>query len=249
MNAKVILCASVCLTFLASCSPSKTIVDTSCPGYKQLGITRDALADGRIGIMPVLGGNEKEQYRRPMGEALAKYLVSNFGESNVIPPAEVIHMTNAGNITGLYTQAINDYTITGIVPRDMTSQIADVLGVKYLLYTKLLSDSEISTFYDGYSYKTFRVDEIYIQCQVWDAHLGDIVWEGKGGTSKIPSDPTNVIEKTAEGLASVLGNDINDGPCETKKTLLNSMQIAYFNTYLSAAGITLVICLTILALI
>ena len=60
--------------------------------------------------------------------------------------------------------------------------------------------------------------------------LGDVVWEGKGGTAKLPEDNTNIIEKTAEGLSKTVGNIANYGACEDKQTLINSTQQASNNT-------------------
>ena len=59
---------------ITSCTPTKTLVDTSCPGYKSVDFIRNDISAKGIGIMPVLGGNDKEQFRRPMGDAITKYL-------------------------------------------------------------------------------------------------------------------------------------------------------------------------------
>ena len=69
-----------------------------------------------------------------------------------------------------------------------------------------------------------------VQCQIWDTEIGDVVWEGKGGTAKLPEDNTNIIEKTAEGLSKTVGNIANYGACEDKQTLINSTQQASNNT-------------------
>jgi len=59
---------------LISCAPSILLVDTSCPGYKSPEFNREKITIGGIAIMPVLGGAEKEQYRRPMGMQLLNLL-------------------------------------------------------------------------------------------------------------------------------------------------------------------------------
>lgn len=59
--------------------------------------------------------------------------------------------------------------------------------------------------------------------------MGDVVWEGKGGTAKLPEDNTNIIEKPAEGLSKTVGNIANYGACEDKQTLINSTQQASNN--------------------
>ena len=249
-NALAFLIVSISAVILSSCAPTKTLVDTSCPGYKNIDFDRtDIIAEG-IGIMPVLGGDEKEQFRRPMGDAITKYFRLEFGESKTKSPNEVILIINNEKLTDSYTQAINDYRTTGIVPKEMIAQLGKALNSKFLLYTRLLADSEIGFTSLGTTTQTYSIDEIYVQCQVWDTNLGDIVWEGKGGIAKLPQNTDNVIEKTAEGLSKVIGNDINIGPCESKKTLIESIQQAYTNSLLAiTAGSTVLSLIIMLAIL
>ena len=65
---------------MMSCQPSRTMVDTSCPGYKSQNFAREQIATGKIGIMPVLGGEEKEQFRRPMANQLNVHFSKTFGK-------------------------------------------------------------------------------------------------------------------------------------------------------------------------
>ena len=58
--------------FFQSCAPIKTVVDTSCSGYK-----KEFIPEMKLGIMSVLGGDNKEQYRRPMGDAIGN--ITNYG--------------------------------------------------------------------------------------------------------------------------------------------------------------------------
>ena len=76
--------------------------------------------------------------------------------------------------------------------------------------------------------------------------LGDVVWEGKGGTAKLPEDNTNIIEKTAEGLSKTVGNIANYGACEDKQTLINSTQQASNNTEEVIIMISTILCLIII---
>ena len=63
--------------FFQSCAPIKTVVDTSCSGYKKENFKREFNPEMKLGIMPVLGGDNKEQYRRPMGDAIGN--IANYG--------------------------------------------------------------------------------------------------------------------------------------------------------------------------
>ena len=142
------------------------MVDTSCSGYKNVDFVRNQISENGIGIMPVLGGGDKEQYRRPMGEELTKSLRLEFGASSVMSPAQVIKVLNDNDLSDEYVSAINNYKISGIVPKDMVEQLGKVLSVQYLLYVRLLTDTEFGQIYDGNSSQTISVDELYVQSQV-----------------------------------------------------------------------------------
>jgi hypothetical protein len=223
--------------FIISCAPSKTLVDTSCVGYKNVDFVRTSISQKGIGIMPVLGGSEKEQFRRPMGEAMTKYMRQEFDPKKVKSPSEVITAVNNDGLSSDYAKAIGDYITTGIVPRELAIKLGKSLSVDYLLYTRLLSDSEFPRIEAGqYSYN-IKIDEIYVQCQVWDTKQGDVVWEGKGGIAKLEKNNCDVVDKTAEGLSKIIGNDKNQGPCEIKSDLTKSVQKATVNTLWLISGI------------
>ena len=230
---------------ITSCTPTKTLVDTSCPGYKSVDFIRNDISAKGIGIMPVLGGNDKE-FRRPMGDAITKYLRIEFDRNKIISPNQVITTLNENNLSDEYSAALNNYSISGIVPKEMVNRLGEALSVDYLLYTRLLSDTEVGLVSDGYSTQVVSVDEIYVRCQVWDTRIGDVVWEGKGGIAKLDQNESDIIEKTAEGLSKVIGKDKSDGSCEDKKELIKSVQEAKTNTYLATMGVTTIACLLIL---
>lgn len=232
---------------ISSCSPKITMVDTSCPGYKSPDLEKEEISEKGIGIMPVLGGAEKEEFRRPMGDAIYSEFRKKFGD-NVKSTRDVISILNENNISDDYSRAIENYVISGVVPKDMVQNLGIALGVNYLLYSRLLTAREYAQISTGtYTSTTVNIDEFYIQTQIWDTNIGDIVWEGKGGIAKIPADQSNVINETARGLANILGNDQYQGPCQETNELVRSMQEATTNTYLAALGVTLLILLALSA--
>lgn len=237
---------AITLIAFSSCTPIKTIVDTSCPGYKSPEFEKKDLSMEGVGIMPVLGGSEKEQYRRPMGDAIYTAFSNRYGKENIKSTKQVISILNENNLIANYTAAINDYKTTGIVPKDMVHQIQEVLDVRYLLYLNLLSDSEAEVITTGDYSSVVRVDELYVQCQIWDCDLGDVVWEGKGGVAVLPDEHQDIISLTAKGLAEVVGNEIHNGPCETKKELIDAVASAKAGTYLATLGASMGISLLVI---
>lgn len=233
---------------MMSCQPTKTMVDTSCPGYRSSDFTRTQISQGKIGIMPVLGGAEREQFRRPMGDMLYTHFSNTFGENNVFSTRDVISIINENNLAEDYARAIDNYQRSGIIPVELVRNLGEALGVEYLLYTSLLGASEMDFIYTGNSYQKVDTDEIYVQSQVWSTTKGDVVWEGKGGIAKLRNYDANMIDLTAHGLAQVIGNDANQGPCEQPAALFQSVQQAASNTYLAVSLVSILVLIPILYL-
>ncbi|MDR3609973.1 MAG: hypothetical protein P4L27_05390 [Ignavibacteriaceae bacterium] len=219
MKQLIIICIVIFL-YLTGCAPSRTFVDTSCSGYKNIDFNRSKISEYSIGILPVLGGDEKEQFRRPMGDAITKYFREEFGDKNVKSTQQVITILNENELSEQYTKSLTGYYTSGIVPKEVVIKLGKALQVKYLLYTRLLADAETSTL------SKIKISELYVQCQVWDTNLGDVVWEGKGGIAKLENDASNLVEKTAFGLSKVVGKDHSEIICLDKSDLVNSVQQA-----------------------
>jgi len=233
---------------MMSCQPTKTMVDTSCPGYRSNNFTRDYIASGKMGIMPVLGGAEREQFRRPMADKLHQHFSQTFGRENVYSAQQVVQVLNEYKLAEDYSRAIENYRVSGIIPRELVKQMGDALGVEYLLYTSLLGSSEVDFITIGNSYQKIQTDEVYIQSQVWSTTIGDVVWEGKGGIAKLKNYEGDMVDLTARGLAQVIGNDAQQGPCEEPSALFRSAQEAAGNTYLAVMLVSLLAIIPILYL-
>jgi hypothetical protein len=246
---KVLLFAFAALLMGASCSPTTTLVNTSCPGYKSRDFQRADIEREGIAVMPVLGGAEREQFRRPMGDAIYQHGKDAFGEEKIQPARDVINLLNEHGIADDYSRAIDSYQRSGIIPREMIKEAGEVLGVKYLLYTSLLANSEYGLYSMGQNIQVIEADELYLQAQVWDTHLGDVVWEGKGGYAKFRDSPEDIVDLTAQGLIDVIGNDQFDGPCEAPSRLIEAQQQAIASTYLVGSLVGLLVGIFMIALI
>lgn len=228
---------------MTGCTPVKSLADTSCVGYRSSDFSREDIANKGIAIMPVLGGENKEQFRRPMGDALHRNMALIWGSDKVKSPAEVIEALNNNDLATAYTTAVSNYIATGIVPKDLVSKLGEATSCNYLLYSRLLAESEYG--YDPTLKILSRVDEVYVQCQVWDIKKGDIVWEGKGGVSKLDNNNTDIIDATASGLAKVVGLNNNEGPCEDRAALLKALQQSMTGTFLIGGVAILTVLLVI----
>ena len=235
-----------CTLLFGSCSPAINLVDTSCPGYKSDSFERQHISENRIAIMPVLSGAGKEQFRRPMSLALYSELSNEFGDANVVPSNLVVTKLNDKGLSQQYTQAIQDYNTSGIIPQDLITNVCENLEVDYLLYTYLLADQESAYFSIDKNEAEIYVDELYVQTQIWSKDEGDVVWEGKGGVAVRRRVNEDLVIKSAKGLTSILGNVVNDGPCADPRDLIKSKEQRDFGcltVMLFASGIMAILTL------
>jgi len=173
--------------------------------------------------MPVLGNDEKENFRVPLGNEITKELQAEFGNGLVLSPNEFIARLIEVGLADDYANAITLYDTSGIIPKELLNEIGKWLGVEYLLYVKLLAESDVDyPDYGNYGHQRIEVYELYSQTQVWSTELGDVVWEGKGGCAVRKDLGIDFVIKSAEGISKIIGNEKNDGPCESTKEIFDS---------------------------
>ena len=158
--------SSILLFYLAlflpiiGCSPAINFVDTSCSGYKSRDFHRNEINESGIGIMPVLGGDDKEQFRRPMADKLFVHMNSEFGRESVQSTSEVIQTLNEHGLAEDYSRALNNYQHSGILPSELIKNVGEALNVEYLLYTRLLASRETDFVYTGRTHEKVDVNEL-----------------------------------------------------------------------------------------
>ena len=247
---KLIIVLTAATLSLVACKPAKQVVDTSCPGYRNVDFNRSQISDGGLAVMPVLGGIDKEQYRRPVGDAITSELRREFGDSIILSPSQVGYALNEDKLSTEYNQAISGYQTSGIVPKEIISKVGQSLNTRYILTTKLLSDYESNAFYDASTGLSVNIEvvELYVFCQVWDTKLSDVVWEGKGGAAKLEYNESDLVELTAKGITSVIGNKAGEGPCEKPTDIVEAVMEATTNGYIAGAAVGLIVLLGLSAI-
>ena len=178
--------------------------------------------------MPVLGGYETEDLHLPMGNEITLELKAEFGNGLVLSPNEFIARLIKAGLAEDYANAITSYNTSEIIPQEMLKGIGKRLGLEYLLYVKLLAESDLD--YPDYGHQSKKVNELYAQTQVWSTELGDVVWEGKGGFAVRKDQEVDLVKKSAEGISKIIGNEKNNGPCESTKEIFDSQNKAIAKT-------------------
>lgn len=237
MKAKILI-SVMSILMLSSCAVSISSIDTSCGNYLAPEFASNGIEQNQVVILPVLGVSETESLRKPISDELTISLSNKFnnGEKKVIGTRELIGMLNDNGGASQYADAIRDYRLSGILPKEYLNSIYKSTNSKYALYSRI----ELDDLKDDLS----LVSEVIVKAQIWDLENADVVWEGQGGYAYIKStngfvivDETqssekSIIRNVTDGLSGVIGTSNRD--CNDKKILVTEAQKAYTNAYLGA---------------
>jgi hypothetical protein len=238
MKAKILISAISIFT-MSSCAVSISSVDTSCGNYLAPEFASNGIEKNQVVILPILGVSETESLRKPISDELTISLSNKFNDSEkkVVGTRELIGMLNDNGGASQYADAIRDYRLSGILPKEYLNSIYESTDSKYALYSRIELDDlkgEVSL-----------VSEVIVKAQIWDLENADVVWEGQGGYAYIKSssgfvivDETqssekSIIRNVTDGLSGVIGTSNRD--CKDKQVLVTEAQKAYTNAYIGAA--------------
>lgn len=225
------------LQIASSCVPSKTIADTCCPRYKNENFKRNGIADKGMAVMPEIGPNKNEIRSSPIRDEITLALQKEFGEEVIISSGEVIETLNEVGLSNEYFRAVTEFRSSGTVPRDFMAIIGNDLEVDYLLFIKLLPDS-----YEAHSSR-IELHELFVRIQVLSAADGNIAWEGIGGCAVYKDPAINITSESAKSIVQIIGNEPNEGPCESTAEIIASVNMARVKSIL---GLVLVGMVTVL---
>ena len=142
---------------------------------------REHLRHGGLTILSARLGFGHETYGPPLVQGLLEAMQAG------LPAARIVHANRAAgdiNSAGLadeYAAMLDAYDKTNILDREDLRLIADAVGVRYLAVPILVSFREDRT--TRFSVFGFRLGKTAsanarFQLQIWDGHVGAVVWEG-----------------------------------------------------------------------
>ena len=185
------------LTFITGCA-SRPFVDPSLTGEK--------VTAGGIAVFPVILGQSVllsggvEAYCRDAGEEMAVRIKKRQPVIKILSPADVSIILNKENLVPDYSKLTEDYQKTGILNMVVAGEIAETLGVRYFVISKLIS-----------LYRVDRKAIAVLNTQVWSAEKSQMVFEcnDKQESSGFFSPPydkavRNVAISSTATLTSVL---------------------------------------------
>jgi hypothetical protein len=216
---------------LSSCRVTISIVDTSCQKYKSDSFSKAMITQKGIGILPVLGADDRPGLTRITIEALNRNMKLAYGNTPVKATTEVLSKMYETNLSQEYNAALMKYASTDSLSKNMLEQLGQSLSVNYILTSRLGNDQQYNSLdINNQNKGNAAIDEMFLQSQVWDTKTGQVVWEGMGGVAASKSYPINVVEHTTANLAKVLAQNKEKiylsyseiyivAPCKTKANI------------------------------
>ena len=200
---------------IISCQPTAKIAATYCPEYRTENFERIQISQGRIAVMPMTCEAGLENQLTMLEQDLNNSLSSDFSQENVVS-SDVVYsnLTDLG-LANAYWEFIKQYETDGNIDKGLLYQLGDMFDVNFLLDIHLSSIPRKPS--QG------ALIDINVESRIWDTEQGMLVWKGKGGYSGIHTEESELIQRTAVGISSILGKDIGKGPCENTDQLEESV--------------------------
>lgn len=204
---------AVIVFFTTGCAAR--LVNTSQLQYLAPEFNEESLAAEGLGLLPIVAGTGQEGIRRPLADKLNILLYARLPERKFLGNLETMDLINDAALTGSYARLITDYNRSAILDKSTLRRINGALGVRYVLYVKLLEQSITA----GATYSHLlesamatTIKEVRMFGQVWDCMLGDVVWEGTGEVFAESGELTYVSQSLEEMVNIAARSFLNNLP-------------------------------------
>lgn len=123
----------------------------------------------------------REQDIQSLAFIFARVMEEQRPDIRVVRLPETLSAVNQAGLADDYKEMYVDYSDTGIFKFESLRQVGEVTGVRYLAQLKLSSFKQASKGrFSFLGLRVFQTKEANVRMffQIWDSHLGSIVWEG-----------------------------------------------------------------------
>ena len=182
------------------------VMDNSQLQYLAPEFTDNSLSEHGLSLLPIVAGHGQEGLRRPLGAKLDSNLTNQLPDDKFIGTIQTLDLINEANLTEAYAQMIDDYAQAAILNKKTLRQIGEAAGIRYLLHVKLLDQSHTETIGPALLSDDIinrQIKNVSIFGQVWDCHLGDVVWEGTGDVAVQTEVEVQYIKHSIEDLVNI----------------------------------------------
>lgn len=178
--------------------------------YNNKKFSSDDLAKGKLGFLPAAVPLGHEHYQIVIVNTLSKAFLEYNPNIVAISPAEGINMVNTNNLTKDFISIVKDYQVTGILDKNILKEIGNVIGVDYIVQTRLVrftqdKSSRLGLF--GLRIMETRESSLEMIIQIWNPKNGLIVWEGIGNAT-MASEALRAKDITFAEITALLSKKI-----------------------------------------
>ena len=194
-----VMILAISMFFIVGCAAR--LINNSQLQYIVPEFGEDSLATGGLSLLPIVAGAGQEGVRRPLGEKMNNHLSGVLPEGQFLGNLETMDFINNAELTEDYSKLIGDYDRSAILNKTTLHKISEAVGVRYLLYVKLLEQVRTQGVTRGVLTRNLvktKGKRVNLFGQVWDCTLGDVVWEGTGDVSVESGEMTYVAQTMNE---------------------------------------------------
>ena len=183
--------------------------------YRQL--VDDTVFLGRegIGILTPSAPTGQESDRQALADALGEILDRDVVDAHIVALPALLSAVNQAGLAKTYSNMFVEYDRTGILDRDILSQIGDAADVRYLAKLNLgnfRQETAGRAKVLGIRFLDTRTATIRVHLEIWDSETGGIVWQGneeltfaQEGVKEKPVTFQQVAAMAAERLVAKVG--------------------------------------------
>lgn len=121
------------------------------------------------------------EYRELLGDYMEQALRSRRPEVKIVPYWDTLSIINGGGLSSDFARMLRGYYSTGILESTRLQKIGRLLGVRYIIYPKLVEfkqgqSNRLSVF--GLSLFKTHESHIKLYMEIWNTETGRIAWVG-----------------------------------------------------------------------
>jgi hypothetical protein len=153
------------------------------------------LEEGGITFLAARVNTGQETYGPSLTQGLVDSMHANLSDEKIVHPNLAVNRVSKAGLTHAYSSMLAEHKKTNILPRPTLHKVGKAVQARYFALPVLVSfredqSSRLTAF--GVQAARTASATARLQLQIWDAHAGRIVWEGR-------SDVTLAREMLREG--------------------------------------------------
>ncbi len=164
-----------------------------------------------VALLAASNADKGFEYRELLGDYTEEALRSRRPEVSIVPYWDALSIINGGGLSADFARMLREYYATGILESTRLQKIGRLLGVRYIIYPKLIEfkqgqSNRLSVF--GLSLFKTHESQIKLYMEVWNTETGRIAWVGSAeanmASEKLMAKPIPFEEITKYAIETLV---------------------------------------------